>query len=122
MGPTFHIIGDCYVHGLDDGIVLLGPLPKHIQVQIDKSPSGYSAMHIYRNIKTGDTSQEDPRLPTLDKTIWERLPLRERQLDDPALVQHFRDQRTREVVDSDPRLLPDALRRRGVILQSFDLV
>lgn len=117
---AFKVIGECSVHGLDDGVTILGPLPEHIKDQFDKISSGYGAIHTYRNIQTGQVTDEDPRLPPLSDTNWERLPRRERHADDPTLFQDFRNCLSGEVLDYDSRLLPQAL-STGVKLQPFNL-
>lgn len=122
LNSEFEVVGDCYVHGLDDGVPLLGPLPKHIKVEIDKSSSGYDAIHTYRNIETGEATDEDPRLQPLSETEWERLPRRAKLPDDPIIFQEFKHRSSGEVVNYDPRLPPQALRPRlGTKLRPFNL-
>jgi hypothetical protein len=67
---------------------------------------------------------EDPRLePDPD---WERVALedigREITGDDPEVCCFFKHRATGEVIDYDPRMTADALRRRGVPLRTFALV
>ncbi|KAI9780886.1 MAG: hypothetical protein M1839_006513 [Geoglossum umbratile] len=115
----FRVVGECYVHGLDDGVALLGPLPPDWRVQLGKIPSGYAAAHTYKNLRTGEAKEDDPRLPPLPEE-WEKVN-RAREPDDPALFQCFTNERTGEEINSDPRLMADELRRQDLNLQTFSL-
>ncbi|KAI9641390.1 hypothetical protein NHQ30_010192 [Ciborinia camelliae] len=119
----FQVIGECYVHGVDDAVTILGPLPPDLKVQFDKESSGYGSTHTYKDIRTGQVTQEDPRLPELSEMGWRRAPQRARKPDDPTLWQDFENIATGEVMDSDPRLMPEYLRKigLGVGLRTFDL-
>jgi hypothetical protein len=120
-GSGFRVIGECYVHGLDDCVTLLGTLPSNVRVQLDKMQSGYSAVPTYLNLDSGVVSSEDPRLQSSNETDeWERIP-HQWDADDPALFEYWRNKRTGVVLNSDPRLSPAALRQRGVTLQTFKL-
>jgi hypothetical protein len=120
-GSGFRVIGECYVHGLDDCVVLLGPLPSNVRVQLDKRTSGSGAVPTYLHLGSGVASPEDPRLQSLDiSDKWERVP-HEWDADDPALFEYYRNKRTGNVLNSDPRLLPSALKERGVSLGTFNL-
>jgi hypothetical protein len=52
---------------------------------------------------------------------WECFP-RERTNNDPKIYEGFRNKVTGEVMNSDPRKLPEALEARGVKLETFHLV
>ena len=62
----------------------------------------------------------DPRLgePPLD---WEEVKS-VRTPEDPLHFRRFKNRKTGEVVNGDPRLFPDALRERGVPITTFRLV
>lgn len=116
---TFQVVGKCYVQGLSDCASLLGPLPKGWKVQLYNDSQGQFSQ-VYMNCDTGATTREDPRLDTMPED-WERVAA-ERTPDDPFVFAKFKNRRTGEVRNSDPRLLPEALKMRGVNLESFALV
>ena len=74
----------------------------------------------YMNLQTGKQTLEDPRLDLLPPE-WMRMTY-ERTPDDPAYFARFRNNATGEVINSDPRLSPEALRARGVELETFSLI
>lgn len=117
----YQVIGECYVHGLDDCVTLLGPLPSHVRVQLDKIPSGYSAVPTYLDLNTGVVSSADPRLQALGiAREWQKVS-HQWNADDPALYEYYENIRSGDVCNSDPRLLPPALQSQGVCLRTFDL-
>ena len=115
----YTVVGECYVHGLDDAVTLLGPLPFNVTVQFDMTRQGFAIAHTYRNIETKKTTKEDPRLPPLP-TGWCRID-RDRTPDDPELFQCYGNTETGEELNYDPRMSADALESRGIQLQDFDL-
>lgn len=115
----FQVAGEAYIHGLADAIAVLGPLPAQWKVII-KGDSLGRALHRYINLMTYKLTAEDPRLGVLPPK-WERVPY-ERSADDPALFEVFKNSITGETLHSDPRLLPEALRARGVNLETFQLI
>lgn len=62
----------------------------------------------------------DPRLGPLP-VQWEEMRPEGKEVD-VNVASRFKNRDTGEVMDSDPRLLPDALRDRGIPLESFCLV
>jgi len=116
----FQYLGPCSIPGLTDCIPFLGPLPSP---WITRKPDGYGGRgdFLFLNTETGERTKEDPRLEPLNRTDWERIdhvPC----ADDPYFFDYFKNVKTSEVINSDPRLLPDNLRRRGVNLETFTLV
>lgn len=75
----------------------------------------------FLDLETGEETIEDPRLESLEGSNWERVD-HEPTLDDPEVFDYFRNKETGEVINSDPRLLPEALKARGVYLTTFCLV
>jgi hypothetical protein len=63
---------------------------------------------------------EDPRLGSLPPG-WGGIE-RRRNPNDPYIFDRFKNNVTGDVINSDPRMLPDILRARGVKLNSFLLV
>ena len=74
----------------------------------------------YWNSGTNFTSREDPRLGALPAE-WESVQ-QERTPEDPIYFAPHRNKRTGELINSDPRLLPEALIARGIKLETFQLV
>ena len=124
-GDTFLLVGHAFVYGLEDTIPLLGKLPAPWVVRVFDQPERWSRdIYKFLNPATGELSLEDPRLEP--HPLWERVALEElgRELtgDDPQDCAFFRHKETGEIMDSDPRLLPEALAARGVELVKFTLV
>jgi len=113
----FKYIGICLVPGLVDGAPFLGPLPSPWVTSKVVGVEG-RADFCFRNMETEEKTKEDPRLEPL--TGWKRIPHRP-CADDPLWFDYFKNLKTGEVMNSDPRLLPDSLRRRGVKLEYFAL-
>jgi len=77
----------------------------------------------FLNTDTGVEQNEDPRLDDDDDLgEWKRVDNHELEADNPMVYDCFKNMRTGEVMNSDPRMLPDALRARGVKLTEFTLV
>ena len=116
----YRVVGDCLVPGLMDCTAFLGPLPKPWTVYGD---TGYKTRNRFEffNTETNESTIEDPRLEPLEGTGWERMDYEPRDAD-PDLFDYFRNKKTGEVMNSDPRLLPENLKARGVPLEEFELV
>jgi hypothetical protein len=114
---AYVVIGKCYVQGLMDGEALLGNLPRSWTVQQHHNDGSY--VFKYYNRDTEYLTSEDPRLPPLDES-WRKV-CRQRTPDDPQHVTYFEHIPTGRIINSDPRLLPDVLRSRGVNLETFTL-
>lgn len=113
-GGRHLFIGTAYVHGLMLGQALLGPVPAQYQAQYV-----YEYPLAFMNGETGQKSFEDPRLEPLPQP-WS-LKWNEDPLCASRRVPVYINGDTGERLRSDPRLLPDALRARGVPLESFIL-
>jgi hypothetical protein len=117
--PSLHrFLGPAYVHGLMEGQALLGPLPDSWDLIIDHriKKSRFSFHHR----QTDAVALEDPRLEALPSE-WEEVD----KEDEARLrfhVQHHRNKVTGEIINSDPRLLPEALEVRGVKLDTFVMI
>lgn len=117
----YHVIGSSYLHGFCDGTALLGPLPLPWKVQLKRDSSGYTNPY-FHNPTTGENSDRDPRLETIQlPPHWEEIEV-VRTVDDPRYFERFRNNATGEIMNSDPRPLSDALKKRGVNVQTFQLV
>lgn len=121
----FLVVGHCFVHGLMDAEGILGPLPAGWEARIsyldDQVANERVATHFHNKV-TDELSAEDPRLPPLEP-CWERMQTKRTQDDPPCSVfKWFRNRETGETINSDPRLLPDALKKSGVPLETVRLV
>lgn len=114
----FQVVGESYLHGMTNGEALVGPLPYPWKLKIRKVSGRKEPL--YSNPDTGTQTSEDPRLGDLPLD-WEKVE-RERTRDDPVIFAPYRNKRTGEEINSDPRLLPEALLARGVNLEKFRLV
>ncbi|KAK4540099.1 hypothetical protein LTR36_009764 [Oleoguttula mirabilis] len=114
----FSVVGECFIHGLHDATVLLGPLPQP-WVGIAAWVEGDRRCLRFLNAETQEVTREDPRLEPQDD--WERV---EHLVDGdaPTLYDYFRQKKTEELINYDPRLEPEKLEARGVQLDWFCLV
>ncbi|EXL41949.1 hypothetical protein FOCG_15311 [Fusarium oxysporum f. sp. radicis-lycopersici 26381] len=118
-GGCFQVVGSCYLHGFTSAEAFLGPLPAPWVMQYKPDSCGVQTPYFF-NKDTKEAVQQDPRLGELPVT-WEAIQ-KDRTKDDPQFLSLFRNNLTGELMNSDPRMLPEALRDRGVRLQSFKLV
>ncbi|CCT64715.1 related to heterokaryon incompatibility protein [Fusarium fujikuroi] len=121
---TWKFLSDCYVWDLETAQGLIGPLPPPWQQQLFYDPIiEHRSFTRYYNHNTGELTAEDPRLEPL--VGWQRVSLEElgRDLtgDDPEVYEFFRNMEDGRIVNSDPRLEPEALECRGVNLETFVL-
>ncbi|KAI2637516.1 heterokaryon incompatibility protein-domain-containing protein [Xylaria nigripes] len=115
---TFHLVGICFAPGLMDGESLLGPLPDDWKLQLVFRDGSYVPTYI--NTSNGHSQPQDPRLQPLDPNY--ATITRKRTQDDPYFTQWFQDKQRNKLVNSDPRLLPSALKARGIKLEHFKLI
>jgi hypothetical protein len=111
---SYKVVGQAYYDGFMDGEALLGPLPDSFKVAYRFYRNGRE--WAYLNQETGVFQAEDPRLGPLPFG-WR---LETHQNGDSG--QWFINNETGEKSKTDPRLTSEALRKRGVPLQVFDLV
>jgi len=112
-------VGCAYVHGIMDGEALLGPLLDGWKVVIDFDRND-DLQQQFVDPTTGETTTVDPRLPSLPPE-WEPVIAPDRFWPHKK-VDAFKNTTTGQILHSDPRLLPDALRARDVPLEQFALV
>nr|OQO20961.1 hypothetical protein B0A51_10238 [Rachicladosporium sp. CCFEE 5018] len=116
----YEFVGACYVDGLMDAEALLGKLSN--EWNIEAYPEGARCVYRFRNVITGWSQVEDPRLPPLEHP-WVELEFDEGYTSaDPFNAARFRNEETGEEINYDPRLTPDALRDRGVQIERITLV
>ncbi|KAH7149237.1 heterokaryon incompatibility protein-domain-containing protein [Dactylonectria estremocensis] len=121
---TYQFLSHAFVYDLQDSQALLGPLPSPWRVQVYEHPQQeFRNYNQYFNHETKKLTPEDPRLGPLSD--WERIPLdrlgRDLTGDDPEVMDFFKNLKDGRIVNSDPRLSPDALEKMGVKLEAFVL-
>jgi len=112
---NFKVIGPCFIFGLMEGEALLGEIPAPWTVQylglFDRN---------FLNKETQEIITQDPRLASLPSE-WESVDVT-RTNDEPIHFAYFRNKLTGELMNSDPRILPEALEKKGIKLETFSLV
>ena len=98
----YKVLGECHVHGLQDGEAFLGPLPNKWQRIRLRDRDCYRLANVDK--ETGKIQYEDPRLEDGDWDMAQRETIR---LHDGTI--------TLEIT-------PEFLKRRGINVQSFDLI
>lgn len=116
----FLVVGESYVLGLMDGESVLGQLPKDFTVEMRADEASNREIPHFRNISTNQLLIEDPRLPTLP-AAWEEVKA-EMSEDDIIYARWFKNAQTGEVIEHDPRLIPESLRAQGIPIQNFRLI
>ncbi|KAI0151766.1 HET-domain-containing protein [Xylariaceae sp. FL1272] len=117
----FRVVGPCYVHGMMHGEALLGSLKHPWLVKVPGDEDGQDRAH-FKNTETDLSTHEDPRLAEIPiPEEWEPIEF-EWTTADPLYTKKFRNKNTGEVINSDPRLSPEALRERGIELETITLV
>jgi hypothetical protein len=97
--------------------VLLGPLPKPWTMVVEDF---YPIEFALYNSEPEEIIIDDPRLGALPEE-WEEVEIEDETHSDHAL-RHYMHRDLGAVIDSDPRMLPDTLRPRGVKLETIVLV
>tara|TARA_R110002003_G_scaffold112_8_gene9594 strand:- start:16470 stop:17366 length:897 start_codon:yes stop_codon:yes gene_type:complete len=121
-GGRYQVVGRCYVHGLMERQALLGPVPKPWRLIARESHWDHDdpqPQALYVNDQTGEETLCDARLEDLPED-WEEV-AKEDDLRMP-FAQHYRNKKTKQVINSDPRLSIEALRLRGAPLERIVLV
>ncbi|KAI1277039.1 HET-domain-containing protein [Xylaria sp. FL0933] len=117
----YKVVGDCYIYGAMDGEALLGELPCPWEVQVKSNKRGLWAPG-FQNNDLGQWSEDDPRLDNIPLPAeWEPIEL-EWTRSDPEHCRKFRNRDTGEIINSDPRLLPEALLARGIPVKTITLI
>lgn len=119
VNNEYEVIGDCCIGGATYGESLLGPIPAPWRLQMIQDNIGFRTPQ-FVNTETEARTTDDPRLGSVPRD-WEELEA-VRLPEDPAVFKRFRNKTSGEVIDSDPRMFPEALKQRGVKLETFTLV
>lgn len=115
----YQVVGSGYFHGLMHSEGVLGQLPAPWTYRLARTESMWLVEQFY-NTDTGEQTSDDPRLGEMPKG-WE-IVNQPSVLNRRAVATKFRNKATGLSVDGDPRLLPEALKRRGVCLSSLALI
>jgi hypothetical protein len=118
----YRVLGRCYMHGIMDAEALLGSLPMPWEVGLFNPLRSVTRTRwmFRKSSRPGHHRRQDPRLGPLPQD-WELIEMK----DEMRLsweVQHYRNRITGEVINSDPRMLPEALEARGVRLETICLI
>ncbi|KAL8951477.1 MAG: hypothetical protein Q9222_002554 [Ikaeria aurantiellina] len=119
MNGSYTVIGACFIYGLMASEALLGPLPTNLTgAMVDVERSGYIFV-LVNSSNSEDHAYEDPRLegqPLPEGWTLERP-------DEPQRSNWFVNDETGERLrwPHDPRMTPECLAARGVLLQEIIL-
>ena len=117
----FLVVGDCYIPEFNDAKALLGPLPESWSVQVrGRSDDRQGYFPHFFDSEGQSLSEKDPRLGNLPHN-WERFN-RDWEYGDPLNAQWYKNTITGEIINSDPRMSPEALKARGVKVQTITLI
>jgi hypothetical protein len=117
QSACYHYMGPLYVHGLMEGQALLGPMPPPWELIINNDT--FRDSFAFLNLLTNEITLQDPRLDVLPPE-WHEI---DEEWETSFIhTQHYRNKTTGDIINSDPRLLPEALEARGVPLETFTLV
>ncbi|KAI0968156.1 HET-domain-containing protein [Xylaria arbuscula] len=117
----YEIVGDCYLHSVMDGEALLGALPHPWKVKLLNDERGFRIPKFY-NSDSIEIREYDPRLDSIPILAeWELIEFQWTR-EDPNTCRKFRNKATGEIINSDPRLFPEALLERGILVKSITLV
>jgi len=112
----YKVVGEAYYDGFMDGEALLGPFTDSFAPVSRLNPNDRLWVWQYLNQETGLFQVEDPRLGSLPAG-WSLV-----NHDREDFYQRFVNDATGKKTWDDPRLTSEALRKRGVPLQVFELV
>ena len=115
----YELVGACSLHGFCDGEAVLGPLPKPWAAAVHR-PNAGGQMH-FHNQETDERTHLDPRLGPLPEQ-WGEIRPESDVVEEFSLASSFKHRGTGEIMESDPRLLPDALKERGIKVEKFLLI
>ena len=118
----WQVVGRCYVHGVEDGRVFLGDLPERYRhvLRLEKGSGGY--LPAYLDQQTNEILIEDPRLGPLPPGWRVKRHKHMNAWNGNTAEGSGEDGNTPQKLLGDPRWKVDALKRRGVKLQTIKLV
>jgi hypothetical protein len=114
----FRILGPAHIHGLMEGQAVLGSLSPSWNLVVKNTYSTYTLL--FHSVQDGTRTPEDPRLGELPEN-WEPI-----EKEDEArlryTVQHYRHKITNEIINSDPRLMLEAVRARSIKVETLVVI
>jgi hypothetical protein len=116
---NYKLVGEAYCDGFMHGEALLGPLPDSFTAVFRHNPTNGDYFWAYLDQETGVFQAEDPRLGPLPPG-WSIKSHKNEQF--WQIFVHNQTGVARVKTSRDPRLSWEALEKRGVPLQVFDLV
>lgn len=110
----YEVVGPCFVHGLMLGEALKPPLERPWK---DVLPVARGwALSYFINSQTGELLKSDPRLGLLP-TGWEEVTTL-----DPFLPPFVFKQENGHISMNDPRMSAEAIKQRGIVLETLELI
>ena len=121
---AFEVIGAAYIDEFSEAQALLGPLPGYISFRYQYNEGTKTFRAAYLDERTQETTLNDPRLGPMPPGWRVKRYPEENARGIYETMDHEVGQvePTWETTYHDPRLTPEALRKRGVNLQTFRLV
>ncbi|KAI1309263.1 HET-domain-containing protein [Xylaria venustula] len=117
----YTVVGSCYLHGAMEGEALLGTLPIPWKVKFLDDERGFNIPK-FCNGDSHEIREYDPRLDSIPLPAeWEPIEFQWTRAD-PNICSKFRNRITGEVINSDPRLFPEALLERGIPVKRITLI
>jgi hypothetical protein len=111
----YEVVGPCFVHGLMLGEALKPPLEPPWK---DVLPVARGwALSYFINAQTGELLKSDPRLGLLP-TGWEEVTTLDPFL--PPFV--FKNKENGHISMNDPRMSAEAIKQRGIVLETLELI
>lgn len=105
-----------------NGEALFGSIPPPWTAQIGTDEDNRVRV-MYYNEETEDLYRDHQRLHEVPVPLgWEEITEWERSRADPLYCKRFYNKETDEVINSDPRLFPEAFRERGVPVETITLI
>lgn len=120
---NFIVIGTAYVDGFSEAQALLGPLPSPLSFRYQYNDKTRSFQAAYLERHTGVITLDDPRLePLPDGWYVKRYPEENAHgVYEGSISKNDNESRPEWMHSRDPRLTPEALRKRGADLKTFRL-
>ena len=117
----FQVVGECYVDGMMDGEAFLGPFPDNCQLLIFRPDVKHGA-YAFMNQQTGIIHYNDPRIGVDEQMEQLEQKLKEGKASfrpDGSVAMETRFHLNGSAI---MEVTPDMLKRRGVNVQTFDLI
>jgi hypothetical protein len=119
----YRVLSRCYMYGIMDAEAILGPLPVSWKVGLVHAlRPGEKTRCMFSESPIHSYYMHDPRFGLGSfPQHWEPIEM-EDEMRLSWEVQHYRHRITGEVINSDPRMLPDSLKARGVQIETICLI